>query len=161
MPVIGPYALQAAIASVHARAAGTSSTDWNRIVALYDVLMQAAPSPVIELNRAVAIAMRDGPAAGLQLIDEIHRRGELLDYHLSYAAHADLCRRLSRNEDAHGLQAGDRALQPGAGAPVSGNTARRGELSHELFFHPDVERRSAGSTTGQRRRSWAFNWRNR
>ena len=97
---IGPYTLQAAIAAVHADAASPDATDWGQIVALYDVLARVVPSPVVELNRAVAVAMRDGPAAGLELIDAILARGELADYHLAHAARADLCRRLGRTADA-------------------------------------------------------------
>ena len=96
----GPYTIQAAISAVHAEAATPSATDWNEIVGLYDVLLQTDPSPVIELNRAVAVAMRDGPEAGVKLIDEIFERGDLLDYRLAYAARADLCRRLGRLKDA-------------------------------------------------------------
>ena len=96
----GPYTLQAAIAAVHARAATAEATDWAQIVALYDVLARADPSPVVELNRAVAVAMRDGPAAGLALIDAILARGDLEDYHLAHSARADLCRRLGRTVDA-------------------------------------------------------------
>src|SRR6266550_2675419 len=94
----GPYTLQAAIAAVHAEASSASGTDWAQIVGLYDVLLRADPSPVIELNRAAAIAMRDGPEAGLKLIDAILSRGDLADYHLAHAARADLCRRLGRVE---------------------------------------------------------------
>jgi RNA polymerase sigma-70 factor (ECF subfamily) len=97
---VGPYTLQAAIAAVHARASDASATDWARIVGLYDVLARAEPSPVVELNRAVAVAMRDGPLAGLALIDAILGRGELGKYHLAHAARADLCRRLGRTADA-------------------------------------------------------------
>ncbi len=97
---VGPYVLQAAIAAVHAEAGTAAATDWNEIVGLYDVLLRADPSPVIELNRAVAVAMRDGPAAGLALVDAILARGELEDYHLAHAARADLCRRLGKTEDA-------------------------------------------------------------
>lgn len=96
----GPYTLQAAIAAVHAEAADAQSTDWAQIAGLYEVLLRAEPSPVVALNRAVAIAMRDGPAAGLALIDEILVRGELADYHLAHAARADLCRRLGRTAEA-------------------------------------------------------------
>ena len=92
--VFGVYTIQAAIAAVHADATSPAATDWTRIVALYDLLAQVEPSPVIELNRAVAIAMRDGPAAGIALIDAILARGELTGYHLAHAARADLCRRL-------------------------------------------------------------------
>jgi RNA polymerase sigma-70 factor (ECF subfamily) len=97
---VGRYTLQAAISVVHANASGASATDWGQIVALYDVLLGVNPSPVIELNRAVAVAMRDGPQAGLALIDALLARGNLADYHLAYAAQADLCRRLGRNEEA-------------------------------------------------------------
>ena len=97
---IGPYTLQAAIAAVHAQAPHAAATDWAQIVALYDLLMQADPSPVVELNRAVAVAMRDGPLAGLLLIDAILARGDLGRYHLVYAARADLCRRLGRTAEA-------------------------------------------------------------
>ena len=97
---IGPYALQAAIAAVHADAVSADATDWSEIVGLYDVLLRADPSPVIELNRAVAVAMRDGPAAGLALIDAILARGDLEDYHLAHAARADLCRRLGQTAQA-------------------------------------------------------------
>jgi len=96
----GPYTLQAAIAAVHAEAPSTDATDWAQIVALYGLLARVEPSPVVELNRAVAIAMRDGPAAGLELVDEILERGELKDYHPLHSVRADLCRRLGRNADA-------------------------------------------------------------
>jgi RNA polymerase sigma-70 factor (ECF subfamily) len=97
----GPYTLQAAIAAVHADAASADATDWAEIIGLYDVLLRLDPSPVVELNRAVAVAMRDGPTAGLELIEAILERGELSDYHLAHAARADLCRRLGRNAEAH------------------------------------------------------------
>jgi RNA polymerase sigma-70 factor (ECF subfamily) len=96
----GPYALQAAIAAVHAEAVTAAATDWDEIVGLYDALLAVDPSPVIELNRAVAVAMRDGPAAGLAIVDAILARGELSDYHLAHAARADLCRRLGKTADA-------------------------------------------------------------
>jgi RNA polymerase sigma-70 factor, ECF subfamily len=96
----GPYTLQAAIAAVHAEADNPAATDWGQIVGLYDVLARLDPSPVVELNRAVAVAMRDGPAAGLALIDAILARGDLVDYHLAHAARADLCRRLGRTAEA-------------------------------------------------------------
>jgi len=96
----GPYTLQAAIAAVHAQASSAAATDWTQIVGLYDVLMRAEPSPVVDLNRAVAVAMRDGPAAGLSLIDAILARGDLGSYHLVHAARADLCRRLRRIAEA-------------------------------------------------------------
>jgi RNA polymerase sigma-70 factor (ECF subfamily) len=97
---IGPYCLQAAIAAVHAEAANAAATDWAQIVELYDLLMQAEPSPVVALNRAVAVAMRDGAQAGLALVDALLARGDLSDYRLAHAARADLCRRLGRNADA-------------------------------------------------------------
>ena len=96
----GPYTIQAAIAAVHADAASPAVTDWGEIVGLYDVLLRADPSPVIELNRAVAVAMRDSPAAGLALVDAILVRGDLDDYHLAHAARADLCRRLGKTAEA-------------------------------------------------------------
>jgi RNA polymerase sigma-70 factor (ECF subfamily) len=96
----GPYTLQAAIAGVHAHAPTVEATDWTEIVGLYDVLLRVEPSPVIELNRAVAVAMRDGPAAGLALIDALLADGDLDDYHLAHAAHADLCRRLGETARA-------------------------------------------------------------
>jgi RNA polymerase sigma-70 factor (ECF subfamily) len=96
----GPYALQAAIAAVHAETPSAAATDWPQIVALYDVLARAEPSPVIELNRAVAVAMRDGPEAGLVLIEAILARGDLADYHLAHSARAELCRRLGKSAEA-------------------------------------------------------------
>jgi RNA polymerase sigma-70 factor, ECF subfamily len=96
----GPYTLQAAIASVHADAPDVAATDWKQVVALYGVLMRVAPSPVVELNRAVAVTMRDGPDAGLALVDAILARGDLADYHLAHGARADLCRRLGRTAEA-------------------------------------------------------------
>jgi RNA polymerase sigma-70 factor, ECF subfamily len=96
----GPYTLQGAIAAVHAEASSAAATDWDQIVGLHNVLAPVDPSPVVELNRAVAIAMRDGPLAGLALIDAILDRGELGDYHLAHAARADLCRRLGRTAEA-------------------------------------------------------------
>src|SRR5205814_6314359 len=92
----GPYTLQAAIAAVHAEAPSAAATDWARIVGLYDVLARTEPSPVVELNRAVAVAMRDGPLTGLELIDAILARDDLADYHLAHSARADLCRRLGK-----------------------------------------------------------------
>ena len=96
----GPYTLQAAIAAVHAEARDARSTDWRQIVGLYDVLLRTDPSPVVELNRAAAVAMSEGPAAGLALIDAILVRGDLADYHLAHAARGDLCRRLGRIQEA-------------------------------------------------------------
>jgi RNA polymerase sigma-70 factor (ECF subfamily) len=96
----GPYTLQAAIAAVHAEAVDAAATDWKQIVGLYDVLMRADPSPIVELNRAVAVAMREGAQVGLALIDHILERGDLADYALAHAARADLCRRLTRTAEA-------------------------------------------------------------
>jgi RNA polymerase sigma-70 factor (ECF subfamily) len=97
---LGPYTLQAAISAVHAGAQDAAATDWAQIVALYDLLVQAVPSPVVELNRAVAVTMRDGPQAGLALIDAILARGDLADYHLAHSARADFLRRLGRSGEA-------------------------------------------------------------
>ena len=96
----GPYTLQAAIAAVHARAPTADATDWAEIVALYDLLLRVEPSPVIELNRAVALAMRDGPEAGLALVESLIERGELERYQFVHAVKADLCRRLGRHDEA-------------------------------------------------------------
>jgi RNA polymerase sigma-70 factor (ECF subfamily) len=96
----GPYTLQAAIAAVHAQAPSAAVTDWAQIVALYGVLLQVVPSPIVELNRAVAVAMRDGPQAGLRLVDAILADGDLSDYHLAHSVQADLCRRLGRTTEA-------------------------------------------------------------
>jgi RNA polymerase sigma-70 factor (ECF subfamily) len=115
---IGSYALQAAIAAVHAEAADVAATDWAQIIGLYDVLLRLAPSPVVELNRAVAVAMRDGALAGLELIDAILARGELTHYHLAHAARAELCRRLTRTAEARAAY--ERAL-----ALVRQDTERR------------------------------------
>lgn len=96
----GPYALQAAIGAVHCRAASAADTGWSEIVRLYDQLLQIEPTPIVALNRAVAIAMRDGPEAGLSLIDDLLAGGELTGYRLAHAARADLCRRLGRKAQA-------------------------------------------------------------
>jgi RNA polymerase sigma-70 factor (ECF subfamily) len=105
----GPYAIQAAIAAVHAEAPSAGATDWAEIVGLYDVLARVEPSPVVDLNRAVAVAMRDGPQAGLALIDALLARGELADYRFAHAARAELCRRLERTAEARAAY--ERALQ--------------------------------------------------
>jgi len=97
---VGAYTIQAAIAAVHAKASSPAATDWTQIVALYDLLIRTNPSPVIELNRAVAVAMRDGPLAGLVLVDAILARGDLEKYHLAHSARADLCRRLGKTAEA-------------------------------------------------------------
>ncbi|MCA9210046.1 MAG: RNA polymerase subunit sigma-24, partial [Planctomycetales bacterium] len=97
---VGFYSLQAAIAAEHARAPTPSATDWRQIAGIYDVLLEHNPSPVVELNRAVAVAMRDGPEVGLKLIRAILERGVLTEYHLSHAAMADLCRRAGRYPEA-------------------------------------------------------------
>ncbi len=105
----GPYCLQAAIAAVHAEAPTAGETDWPQIVGLYDLLLRAVPSPVIELNRAVALAMRDGPLAGLTVVEGILARGALQDYHLAHSARAEFCRRLGRVDEAR--EAYQRALE--------------------------------------------------
>jgi RNA polymerase sigma-70 factor (ECF subfamily) len=106
---IGVYSLQAAVSATHAEAASAATTDWARIAALYDLLVRAAPTPIVELNRAVAVAMRDGPQAGLAQIDALLAKGDLNDYHLAHAARADFCRRLGQTADAkHSYQ---RALE--------------------------------------------------
>ena len=106
---VGPYAVQAAIAAVHAGAATPAATDWGEIVGLYDVLLRVDPSPVVELNRAAAVAMRDGPETGLALIDAILARGNLGEYHLAHSARGELLRRLGRRDEA--IAAYRRALQ--------------------------------------------------
>jgi RNA polymerase sigma-70 factor (ECF subfamily) len=125
----GPYTLQAALASVHAVAQSPDETDWRRIVDLYDVLHAVDPSPVIELNRAVAVAMRDGPAAGLTLIDRILARGDLAEYRLAHSARAELCRRLGRVAEARASF--QRALELTLQEPERRFLARRiAELEH-------------------------------
>jgi RNA polymerase sigma-70 factor (ECF subfamily) len=119
----GPYTLQAAIAAVHAEAPDPGATDWAQIVGLYDVLARVDPSPVIALNRAAAVAMRDGPAAGLALIDAILAGGDLADYRLAHAARADLCRRLGRTADARAAY--ERALALTRQEPEQRFIARR------------------------------------
>ncbi len=111
----GPYCLQAAIAAVHAEAPSAGATDWAQIVGLYEVLLRQVPSPVIELNRAVALAMRDGPLAGLQRVEGILARGELLDYHLAHSARGEFCRQLGRVEEAR--EAYEKALSLTQQAP--------------------------------------------
>ena len=106
---IGPYGLQAAIAAVHAEAPSAADTDWQEIVGLYDVLLATVPSPVIELNRAAAISRRDGPLAGLSLVEAILNRGELQDYHLAHSARAEFCRQLGRVGEARAAY--ERALE--------------------------------------------------
>ena len=107
-PEIGPYTLQAAIAAVYSSAPSFAATDWNQIIGIYDLLLQAVPSPVIEVNRAVAVAMRDGPWAGIVLVDAILARGDLSEYHLVHAAQADMYRRLHKTSEAR--EAYQRAL---------------------------------------------------
>jgi RNA polymerase sigma-70 factor (ECF subfamily) len=131
----GPYTLQAAIAAVHAEARAAGDTDWQQIVGLYDVLLRVTGSPVVELNRAVAIAMRDGPAAGLALIDDILARGELADYGLAQAARADLCRRLGRVTEARGAY--QRALELAQQGPERRFLERRlAELATTVEIRP-------------------------
>jgi RNA polymerase sigma-70 factor, ECF subfamily len=125
----GPYTLQAAIAAVHAEAPTAAATDWTQIVRLYDALLRANPSPVVELNRAVAIAMRDTPLAGLRLIDEILTRGDLEDYYLAHSARADLYRRLG--ETAEARAAYEKALSLARPEPARRFLAKRlNELRH-------------------------------
>jgi RNA polymerase sigma-70 factor (ECF subfamily) len=127
---VGPYAIQAAIAAVHAEAPSSAETDWTEIVGLYDLLWRSDPSPVIELNRAVAVAMRDGPAAGLSLVDAILDRGDLREYRLAHAARGEMCRRLGRSPDARA--AFERALALTKQEPERRLISRRiAELSTE------------------------------
>jgi RNA polymerase sigma-70 factor (ECF subfamily) len=120
---VGAYAVQAAISATHAQAASADETDWAEIVGLYDVLLTIEPSPVVELNRAVALAMRDGPAAGLAVVDALLARGELAEYRLAHAARADLCRRLNRDADARASY--EQALQRTHTAPERRYLERR------------------------------------
>lgn len=120
---VGPFALQAAIAAVHAEAPDSASTDWSEIVGLYDLLMPVEPTPVVPLNRAVAIAMRDGPAVGVLLIDEILARGELTDYPFAHSARAELLRRMGRDDEA--AVSYDRALALTAQGPEQRFLRRR------------------------------------
>ena len=120
---VGPYALQAAIAAVHAEAAHAAATDWPQIVELYNLLVRIDPSPVIQLNRAAAVAMRDGPADGLRLIDALLATGNLDTYHLAHSARADLCRRLGRVQDARASY--ERALSLARQEPERRFLARR------------------------------------
>ena len=126
----GPYTIQAAIAAVHAEAPDAAKTDWAQIVGLYDVLLRVEPSAVVELNRAVALAMRDGPLAGLELIEAILNRGELTGYHLAHSARAELCRRLGRTEEAR--QSYQRALRLAGQDPERRFLERRLSTLHAL-----------------------------
>ena len=119
----GPYCLQAAIAAVHAEAPSAGHTDWRQIVGLYDVLLRAVPSPVIELNRAVAVAMEQGPLAGLALVDNLLQRGELQDYHLAHSARGEFCRQLGRFDEAR--RAYEKALSLTQQAPEKRFITRR------------------------------------
>ena len=133
----GPYTLQAAIAAVHAESSDARSTDWRQIVGLYDVLLRADPSPVIALNRAAAVAMRDGPAAGLALIDALLAEGDLDSYHLVHAARAELSRRLGRMSDARASY--ERALSLARQAPerrlLEARLAVLAEVERDGGFH--------------------------
>lgn len=122
-PRVGPYGIQAAIAALHARAATAAETDWRQIASLYALLVERHPSPVIELNHAVAVAMTDGPENGLLLIDALSARGELRDYHLMHSARAELLRRVGRRDDA--LRAYETALELATGEPERRFLARR------------------------------------
>ena len=144
-PQVGRYTLQAAIAALHATAPSTAETGWAEIVRFYDLLMEVAPSPVTELNRAVAVAMRDSPEAGLLQIDAILERGDLHDYHLAHAARADLCRRLGRLDEARSSY--ERALALAAQEPERRFLERRlRELKENSAA--DVDSAPARSTTG-------------
>ena len=140
-----PYTLQAAIAAVHSEAADAASTDWPQIVALYNLLAQAEPSPVVELNRAVAVAMRDGPEAGLALIDALFERGALADYHLAHAARADLCRRLGRDSEAR--HSYERALSLARQEPERRFLEKRLRELAEKKMRAAVEIRQSRSTS--------------
>jgi RNA polymerase sigma-70 factor (ECF subfamily) len=120
---VGRYVLQAAIAAVHAESPNAATTDWRQIVGLYDILLRVDPTPVVELNRAVAVAMADGPAAGLALVDAILARDELTEYYLAHSARADLCRRLGQRADA--IAAYERALELTRQEPERRFLARR------------------------------------
>ena len=122
-PSPGPYALQAAIAAVHAEAPRPEDTDWREIVGLYDLLLAVTPSPIVALNRAVALAMRDGPEAGLVVLDQLLQGGELDGYQLAHAARADLCRRLGRHGEAR--KAYERAIALTAQGPARRFLERR------------------------------------
>lgn len=138
----GSYTIQAAISAVHAEAATPADTDWREIVGLYDALLRTDPSPIVELNRSVAIAMRDGPAAGLALIDAILARGDLVDYRLAHAARADLCRRLGHVADA-------RAAYERAIALTQQDTERR-FLERQLA---DLQQPASAAGAGKSRRT--------
>ena len=122
-PRFGPYCFQAAIAAVHAEAPSAGETDWRQIVGLYDVLLRSVPSPVIELNRAVAVAMEQGPLAGLVLVDNLLQRGELQDYHLAHSARGEFCRQLGRFDEAR--SAYEKALSLTQQAPEKRFITRR------------------------------------
>jgi RNA polymerase sigma factor (sigma-70 family) len=139
---LGPYTLQAAIAAVHAEAPDAAATDWAQIVRLYDVLAHLEPSPVVELNRAVAVAMRDGPAAGLALIEGLLARGDLADYHLAHSARAGLLRRLGRTGEAA-------AAYRQALALTRQDPERRFLEDRLRELSPDVDLAPARSTTGR------------
>ncbi len=141
----GPYTLQAAIAAVHAESPNAESTDWRQIVGLYVVLRRLDPSPVVELNHAVAVAMLDGPAEGLARIDAIFARGELSDYPLAHSARADLCRRLRRTEEA--IAAYRRALELTHQEPARRFLERRLATLHDELRHS--ERPGEGSSTSR------------
>ncbi len=145
----GPYTLQAAIAAVHAQARTADTTDWNEIAGLYGALARIEPSPVVELNRAVAIAMRDGPAAGLALVDALLVRGELTDYHLAHSARADFCRRLGRADEARAAY--ERALALARTEPERRFLRRRlAELSHVVAGEEPGDRTGAVESASTR-----------
>jgi RNA polymerase sigma-70 factor (ECF subfamily) len=135
---VGPFTLQAAIAAVHATAERAGDTDWRQIVGLYDVLLRLDPSPVVELNRAAAVAMAEGAEAGLAEIEKVLARGDLADYHFAYSAKAELCRRLGRRDDAR--EAYTRALALARQEPARRFLERR--LTELGSGTPDRGRRS-------------------
>jgi RNA polymerase sigma-70 factor (ECF subfamily) len=142
----GPYSIQAAISAVHANARTADETDWNEIVALYDTLAALQPSPIIELNRAVAVAMRDGPAAGVDMIQSILARGQLADYHLAHAALADMHRRLGQTGQAR--QSYQQALALARQEPERRFLEQRlAELALKKYFRLPVDSNRAPTTT--------------
>ena len=133
---------------MHAEAPSAADTDWREIVGLYDLLLRITPSPVVALNRTVALAMRDGPEAGLAALDELLGEGVLDGYQLAHAARADFCRRLGRHAEAR--EAYQRAIKLTAQAPrqaISGEAARRTARVIRRLFHGAVENLQRRSTT--------------
>ncbi|MCU0620256.1 MAG: hypothetical protein MUC69_01995, partial [Gemmatimonadales bacterium] len=144
----GPFTLQAAIAAVHAEAPDAAATDWPQIAGLYDVLLRLDPSPIVRLNRAVAVAMRDGPAAGLALVDGLFAEGALHGHHLLHATRADLCRRLGRTADARAAYRATRSGRTGSGARAGPRGRQR-----QGWPHAAVRRSTRAPSAGSSRRS--------